>query len=328
MSVQRFVFSSPGATAGPEEGRRFAQWLDEYRANVVGCDVHIDQTMPFATRAESLATEAATLSRAYGSVTQVVRQRKHLARDGDDRINLVINCGTATSEGRIASSCLPIAPGSAILYDLTKLPIADIYPPCHRLIAIKLPRRLLRAAMAATEDLSGIVIPAGNEALRLLRYYANALLDDGGFSEPAVLAHAGQSVLDLAVLAIGTDRDNTQTARQRGLRAARLAAVLRLIRAEYTDPGISPAAIAARIGISTRYLHDLLQETGVSFSERVIDLRLAKTFALLCRERGKVLKVSDAAYAAGFNDLSHFHRLFRRKYGLTPGAARGSSAAD
>ena len=34
-------------------------------------------------------------------------------------------------------------------------------------------------------------------------------------------------------------------------------------------------------------------------------------------------KVAEAAYDAGFSDLSHFNRLFRNKYGLTPdGGAR------
>jgi AraC-like DNA-binding protein len=167
------------------------------------------------------------------------------------------------------------------------------------------------------------VIPQGNEALRLLAYYADGLLDDESWADPAVLAQVGQNLLDLAVLAIGTDRDSEEAARLGGLRAARLAAVLRRIRADYADPEISPATVAARIGISTRYLHALLQETGSSFAERVLELRLAKAFGLLCGKCGAVRKVSDAAYAAGFSDLSHFNRVFRGKYGLTPTAARG-----
>ncbi|WP_291711281.1 helix-turn-helix domain-containing protein [Bradyrhizobium sp.] len=33
--------------------------------------------------------------------------------------------------------------------------------------------------------------------------------------------------------------------------------------------------------------------------------------------------VSDIAFDCGFNDLSHFNRCFRRRFGLTPTAARG-----
>jgi AraC-like DNA-binding protein len=159
--------------------------------------------------------------------------------------------------------------------------------------------------------------------LRVLASYAGSLLADRDIEHPAVLMQAGQHLLDLAVLAVGTDRDNAEIARLRGLSAAHLAAVLRRIRADYADPEISPETVATRVGISTRYLHKLLHETGVSFAERVQELRLARAFALLCGEGGTVRKISDAAYEAGFSDLSHFNRMFRRKYGLTPTAARG-----
>jgi len=99
---------------------------------------------------------------------------------------------------------------------------------------------------------------------------------------------------------------------------------LRVIRADYADPEISPASVAARTGISIRYLHQLLHETGESFSERVKELRLEKALALLCRAGSTPRKIIDVAYEAGFNDLPHFNRLFRRRYGLTPTAARTS----
>ena len=102
-----------------------------------------------------------------------------------------------------------------------------------------------------------------------------------------------------------------ELAGRRGLRAARLEAVLRVIRTEYSDPHIAPDRVATRFGISTRYLHHLLQETGTSFAERVQDLRLEKAFSLLSGETGASRNVSDAAYGAGFSDLSLFNRLFR-----------------
>jgi AraC-like DNA-binding protein len=37
-------------------------------------------------------------------------------------------------------------------------------------------------------------------------------------------------------------------------------------------------------------------------------------------------KVSDIAHLTGFNDVSYFHRAFRRRFGLTPGDARAGGA--
>jgi AraC-like DNA-binding protein len=193
----------------------------------------------------------------------------------------------------------------------------------YEFLILMLPRRLFTGRQAKADELIGATVPAANEALRLLRTYADMLLDGEGLSNPAVLAHAGQTLTDLAVLAFGTDRDNTEAARASGLRAARLAAVLRQIRLDYADPEISPERIAGRVGISTRYLHELLQETGISCAERIQEPRLEAAFAILCRQTGKNRKVSDTAYAVGFNDVSYFNRCFRRKFGITPTGARG-----
>jgi AraC-like DNA-binding protein len=37
------------------------------------------------------------------------------------------------------------------------------------------------------------------------------------------------------------------------------------------------------------------------------------------------LKISDIAYACGFNEVSYFNRCFRRRFGSTPGQFRNSS---
>jgi AraC-like DNA-binding protein len=53
---------------------------------------------------------------------------------------------------------------------------------------------------------------------------------------------------------------------------------------------------------------------------RLNELRLRKAAELLARGKGRV---SDIAFDCGFNDLSYFNRCFRRRFGLTPTAARG-----
>jgi AraC-like DNA-binding protein len=57
---------------------------------------------------------------------------------------------------------------------------------------------------------------------------------------------------------------------------------------------------------------------------RLNELRLRKAAELLANGEGRV---SDIAFDCGFNDLSYFNRCFRRRFGLTPTAARGSNRA-
>jgi hypothetical protein len=237
---------------GAAEALRLARWWDEYRSSLGALQLTTDPELPFATRVDYLALGAFGLGRSTGSINRFYRHDNDLARDGDDRSQLLINRGPRPTQGVARSWHAVMLPGAAMLFDFTVM--ADhVCPGGHNVNALMLPRRLLRQAMPNAEDITGSVIPAGNEALRLLVYYADGLFGDETLSHPAVLAQAGQNLMDLMVLAYGADRDNTEIARLRGLRAARLDAVLRRIRAGYDDPAISPATVAARVGISTRY---------------------------------------------------------------------------
>jgi AraC-like DNA-binding protein len=324
-SGDRVVFSSVAAP-GPAEVKRLAGWCADYFQSYAGVEITADWERPATIRLQylQLGSFGLRVERA-GPIRRFYRPRERVAHDGDDRFTLIVNRGSAASERVTASQSIPVAVGSSILFDRAEAS-AHLCPQGSDRLVLIVPRQSMLRALPNCEDLVGAVIPSGNPALRVLGCYADGLLDDQEPSDPVVLAHAGQSLLDLAVLAFGADRDRTEIARQRGLRAARLSAVLRRIRLDYADPEISPEVVAGRVGISTRYLHGLLQDTEASFSERVRDLRLAKAFTLLCAGRGAPCSVSDAAYEAGFSDLSYFNRSFRRKYGLTPTAARGRAA--
>jgi len=322
--VERVAFSS--AAAGPREAKQLARWCEQYFESYGGVEITADWDVPSTIKLEYLALGAFGLRVEHaGSINRFYRHRERVSRDGDDRFTLIINRGSSATQRITPSQSITLAGGCSILFDRSEASAHVCAAGSNRLVLI-LPRRQMLSALPNSEDLVGKVIPVGNEALRLLAHYADGLLDDPDLSDPVVLAQAGQSLMDLAVLAFGTDRDNTEVARQRGLRAARLAAVLCRIRLDYADPQLSPEAVARRVGISSHYLHDLLRETGFSFTERVLELRLARALVLLDGSCGMARKVSDAAFTAGFNDLSYFYRCFRRRYGLTPTAARGAPA--
>ncbi len=65
----------------------------------------------------------------------------------------------------------------------------------------------------------------------------------------------------------------------------------------------------------------MLYEAGAGFTMRLTELRLRKAADMLAHDSER--RVSDIAFDCGFNDLSYFNRCFRRRFGLTPPAARG-----
>jgi AraC-like DNA-binding protein len=89
-------------------------------------------------------------------------------------------------------------------------------------------------------------------------------------------------------------------------------------------PGLSPASVAAALGISVRQLHVLFEPTGSSFSRTLIAMRLAEARRLL--QSQQALTVTDIAHACGFDSLSTFYRVFRIAYGVTPGDIKATAS--
>jgi transcriptional regulator GlxA family with amidase domain len=67
-----------------------------------------------------------------------------------------------------------------------------------------------------------------------------------------------------------------------------------------------------------RYLHRLLEPTGRTFAEHLLKHRLERAAALLRDPCHDHLKIGEIARQAGFGDISHFNRSFRRTFGDTP----------
>lgn len=110
-----------------------------------------------------------------------------------------------------------------------------------------------------------------------------------------------------------------------GLRGARIASVIAQINESFADQQFSTRVVAEKLGLSVRYVQDLLQGSGLSITDRIMELRLEKARTMLTDDRNRNLKISDVAVSCGFNELSYFHRSFRRRFGASPAKFRVQS---
>lgn len=94
---------------------------------------------------------------------------------------------------------------------------------------------------------------------------------------------------------------------------------------EHFAEAITLTDVAREAGLSRFHFCRLFHhETGVPFHEHLHDLRVTQAKALLAN---RYRRVSEVAYAVGFNDLSHFDRTFRRIVGYSPSEYRRSMLA-
>lgn len=189
-------------------------------------------------------------------------------------------------------------------------------------ILLRIPRTAVAPLVPDVDAVVACPIPARSPALQLLVKYFGILRNAQAMPELQRLF--ATHVHDLVAMALGATRDAAETARDRGVRAARVQAIVAEIRQGFADPRFSPTVIAGKLGLSPRSVQDLLQETGLPFTDRVIALRLERARALLEGSANRQRKIIDIAYSCGFNDLSYFNRCFRRRFGATPAQCRGA----
>ena len=106
------------------------------------------------------------------------------------------------------------------------------------------------------------------------------------------------------------------------VRAGRLAQAKRHIDRHLADPDLSPATVAAALGLSVRTLHLLFEPTGISFARHVQHRRLQECRAALLTNPAR--PVTDIAFAWGFNNLSSFYRAFQAAFAMSPGDLRAT----
>jgi AraC-like DNA-binding protein len=295
----------------PEHLRLFA--VNEFCANFIKSDIEALPGQSFHLESKLRRLPGLAIGWAAGSGLRASRRARHVTND-DVMFTLNLEgervfkdeTRLRAGQGRVV---LEAGPGGATI----------MAPTRH--ISLMVPRRRLSARALAGKSR---VIPAGNDALELLRSYAVAL-EHTPLLTPVVQDLAVAHVYDLVTMLLGATGDDAALARRRGVPAARLVAIKNDIAAHMTVANLSAGVVAQRHRISLRYLYRLFEDEGTTFGTFVLEIRLAHAERLLTDPRYAARSVGTIAYDAGFSDLSYFYRAFRRRFGATPADLRAAA---
>lgn len=85
---------------------------------------------------------------------------------------------------------------------------------------------------------------------------------------------------------------------------------------EHSDEELPLTKVAQSVNISANYLSEKFKEvTGVNFVYYIARIRVARASDLL---QDRHLRVSEIAFAVGFQSLSQFNRIFKKLTGQSP----------
>lgn len=142
--------------------------------------------------------------------------------------------------------------------------------------------------------------------------------------DAALAGLAATHLADLVTLVLGARGDAADLARQRGERAARLAALRAHVARSYHNPQLSVAHLAKHHHMSVRQIQRLFEEDGTTFTAFLQNQRLEHMRRALADPARAHLLIATLAYEAGFSDLTAFNRLFKQRFGATPTQVRES----
>ena len=260
------------------------------------------------------------VGRVDGTPSSFYRKPGHLA-DGRDLLSIIISGGGrfqldgGNGESRFAGH------GAAILESRSASALHSLDDSTAWTICME--RAPLEPLLAGIPQPLQCCLAGDNPGLRLLEAYLAALFS---LQQEWDLALAALHIRDLALSALGVRGEVQELVRERGVQAARQTAALAAIHARACEPGLDAEFIAGQVGLSVRYLHRLLESTGRTFAEHLLDRRLDCAVAMLRDSDSSYLKISEIASRAGFSDISHFNRSFRRRFGDTPHGVRVRAA--
>ncbi len=326
--MDKIAFSSNDLPAQLDDGTRLLQWR-EFLFRVFGpLEVSALSDRPFSQSLDGWQFGTVGLVRFAGTANCIASTSSTIAATMRPDFYLSLNPDPA-----------PMAfsqRGRDVVLDAATVALGTCNEPCDMrannrtaYFQVAVPQARITDLVAGVEDQIARPIHSGTAAMRHLRRYIGLLSEPGGLDDdPDLIAHVETTLTDLVALALCAGRDATRMAQMRGLRAARLQHILAEVRTGFTTPGFSPQAVAHKLGVTPRYVQNLLQETGSSFTERVLELRLQRTCAMLADLRYDRMKISEIAEACGFNEIPYFNRCFRRRFGASPTQYRGLSNAD
>jgi len=307
------------STDGAPRHRKLAFWQDIVCDVFVQLDCKSDLGDRFGGSVERAPIDAMAFTRVSSAAQRVFRTPSRIARASEDFILVALGrhgTGAVTQDGRETI----IHPGEFAFYDTTR-PYELRFNDDFTQMIFQVPRHALTKRVAGIEDLTAVTFDRGQPLSRLTLDFLDAVSGTIEQVDRDTGLRLCDQALDLLAMTIGNRLPDgaVQPSTHRAALRHRLKAH---IQAHLSDPELSLTSSAAALGISPRYVNNLLADDDTSFQRHVLEQRLEQCRRALASPALRHRQVGEIAFGWGFNDLSHFGRAFRTRYGVSPRAWR------
>jgi AraC family transcriptional regulator, positive regulator of tynA and feaB len=190
-------------------------------------------------------------------------------------------------------------------------------------IVLQMPRLAVLSRNPSLERRTAEVFDTGDTGTLLLR----SLVLNTAESAPSLRDEQRGSALASVIQLLGAIQNDRQTDSSGS--SWRSQAALSFIDSCLADPELTATRVADAQGVSRRRLDQIMVEaTGASVSAQIWLRRLEQAANDLLDPRFASKTVTQIAFAAGFEDVAHFTRAFKRRYRIPPREWRNRRSAS
>jgi AraC-like DNA-binding protein len=299
------------STAGRPAGQRLAYWNDLASETFNNLAIDAERPEDFHGRMVRAPLGELTLMSADSAPARVRRLNDPARTARGLRavdLHFQVSGRSLNSQGGREAQ---LEAGDFTLCDASQ-PYSVRFPEANHMLCVKIPTPALSQRLGDLDRLLCAPVSGRSGPGAMLSGFLRTLWTQIDEEEDVGSAEAlSEVVLDLIGLAYRPLCEGRATAQAEWLRRARS-----LIDDRICEPELGVSAIAEALGVSSRYVQMLFAADATTPSAYILDRRLRLAAERLRRADG--LGVTEVAMAVGFNDLTHFGRAFRRRFGVTP----------
>lgn len=266
--------------------------------------------------------------RYYGSGIQKAQRRvSHIRQDRADHYMLYVPLSAEVDmlqDGHQAK----ITPGTFAFVTMARPFTGAVYGAqpgdSYATLHVRIPASLLRERFPYIDDFCNHAFKIAPGASRIMTAVLNAAFQDGTLLTESQALAFGRTVVDVVANAAleGAELCGFTSTQPRRGRQAALVRIQGFIEENLSNPNLTTSHIADKCGISVRHLHSLFEDTGCSVASWVREMRLQRCRDMLRNPRMQDRSLTEVAFDWGFNDASHFSRVYKNRFGHSPSEER------
>lgn len=307
------------STDGLPAHRRTAFWNEAVCETFTQLEARPHDPSQFSASLRRVDLGDLTLARAV-SKPSVLAHTEARIRRAEDSVFLLHLQADGTSVNAQGGREAVLRTGDFTLCDSAR-PYKLRFDSLNDMLVLRIPTPWLESRIARPADLTAVRV-LGDAAIGLVVSQTVrswwAACETG--LDPETSRRMAGNVLDLLAMALSLAQPDRLSAVTAG-NAKRLR-ILHYIDNHLADPALGAQSIAAAVGVTPRYVHRLLEESGETLGERVLRLRLERCARYLRDPALSGRSITQLAFDMAFADASYFGRCFKRRYGMTPGEYR------